>query len=52
MAKPTFLLNRWSRWLDRIEKDQLQDLVKGSVCSPLVPLEDVDVRADLKRLWP
>lgn len=27
-------------------------LVNGSVCDPLVPLEDVDVRADFKKIWP
>lgn len=27
-------------------------LVHGSVCDPLVPLKDIDVRADLKKIWP
>lgn len=27
-------------------------LVHGSVCDPLVPLDDIDVRADLKKIWP
>lgn len=27
-------------------------LIHGSVCNPLVPLDDIDVRADLKKIWP
>ncbi len=27
-------------------------LVNGSVCDPPVPLDDIDVREDLKRIWP
>lgn len=27
-------------------------LIHGSVCNPLVPLDNLDVRADLKRIWP
>lgn len=27
-------------------------LVNGSVSDPLVPLDDIDVRGDLKRIWP
>jgi len=26
-------------------------LVNGSVCNPLLPLDDIDVRADLKKIW-
>ena len=27
-------------------------LIHGKVCDPLVPLDDIDVRADLRRIWP
>jgi hypothetical protein len=27
-------------------------LIHGRVCDPLVPLDDIDVRADLKKVWP
>lgn len=27
-------------------------LIHGKVCDPLVPLDDIDVRADFKKIWP